>query len=73
MDDYLFTFFMKNSIHIEIFVSAGLNIRKIGESKMALKELIDRNTDVDDHISAILSSTMIIIGVNNTPIGKVEY
>jgi hypothetical protein len=54
VDDYLFQFFTRNSIHIEIFVSAGLNIRKIGESKVQLKELIDLNTDVEDHISAIL-------------------
>ena len=45
-----------NSLNLEFFVSAGLDISKIGEANIPLKELIDLNRDVDSHMSAVLDS-----------------
>jgi len=33
---------------VEVFVSAGLDIHKIGDGKIPLRDLIELNTDMDD-------------------------
>jgi hypothetical protein len=38
-----------------------------------LKELIDANTGLDGQQSAVIQSTMVVIGKGDTMIGKVKY
>ena len=74
MDDYLVQFFENNSITVEVFKSAGLDIVKIGEGKIQLKELLDLNIDIDDQISAVLASSMQIIGTRKERmLGSVDF
>jgi hypothetical protein len=74
VDEYLIQFFERNSINLDFFVAAGLNIRAIGKCKISLKELIDRNTEVEDHISAVVKSQKVIVGVNkDAVIGEIKY
>lgn len=65
-----------NNLNLEFFVSAGLDISKIGHATIPLKELIDLNRDVDSHMSAVVDGSHFIVAHPKTGgdfIGKINF